>query len=168
MKSASVAVEIRLAGLEIFLPALCLPDLALVVLDKHKRAGAEDMGLRELRVLGELGGAVDAVPGRGEIRQHRRVRPLQVKDDGQRVGRVDAADRAEIDLARRGDALRRMDDALIARLDIGRGQLRAVMKQHIGAQLERVGLPVRRDVPGLRQIADDLRVIGGIEFENVE
>ena len=86
-------------------PSARPPDLALDVLDKHKGAGAEDMRLRELRVLGELGGAVDAVPRRGEIRQHRRIRPLQVKDDGQRVGRVDRRDRAEIDLARRDHAL---------------------------------------------------------------
>src|ERR1043166_3746994 len=36
---------------------------------------------------------------------------------------------------------------------------------HVRSQLERISLPVGRDLPGLRQIADDLRVIGGLEFE---
>ena len=39
------------------------------------------------------------------------------------------------------------------------------MKQHIRAQLEDVSLAVGRDLPGLRQIADDLRIIGSIKFE---
>src|SRR5262249_28483937 len=54
---------------------------------------------------------------------------------------------------------------LIARFDIGRGQTRAVVEQYIGAQLERIGLPVGRDFPRLRQIADHLWVIGRVELE---
>src|SRR5436190_933043 len=95
-----VALEIRLAGLEILLPTPRLPALALLVLHKHERAGAEHMRFRELWVLGQLHCTVDAVPGRGEIRQHRRIRPLQTEDDGQRVGRVYRRDGAEIDLSR--------------------------------------------------------------------
>src|SRR5262249_40410054 len=77
-----IAVEIGPAGLEIFLPPVSGPTLPLLVLDEDKRAGSEDMGLRELRVLGEFRGTIDAVPGRGEIRQHRRIGPLQMKNDG--------------------------------------------------------------------------------------
>src|SRR6266550_3229957 len=123
-----VAVEIGFAWLEILVPTLCVPALALGVLDKYERAGAENVSLWKLWVLGQLHGAVDAVPGRGEISQHRRVRPLQAKDHSQRVGCVDAADRAEIHLPRRDHAGRRVDDPLIARLDTGRAQSRAVME----------------------------------------
>src|SRR5205814_2035832 len=62
-------------------PAPAGPALSFFVLDEHKGAAAEDMGLWELWVLGELGRAIDAVPGRGKIRQHRGVRPLQVKNN---------------------------------------------------------------------------------------
>jgi hypothetical protein len=43
--------------------------------------------------------------------------------------------------------------------------IHAVMKQDVRVQFERVGLAVGRHRPGLRQIADDLRVVGRIEFE---
>ncbi len=88
-----------------------------------------------------------------------------MKDHGQRVGRVDAGDRAVIDLPRRDHAGRRMDDALVARLDIRRGQFRSIVKEDIRAQLEGVSLPIGRHAPGLRQIANDLRIIGGIELQ---
>ena len=139
--------------------------IAFDVLDKDERPGAEDVSLRELRIFGELRGAVDAVPRRGKVRRHCRLRPLQVKDDGQRIGRVDAGDRGVIGLAHREDALRRVDDALVARLDIGRGQPRSVVKENIGPQLEGVGEPIRRHAPRLGQVADDLRIIGRVEFE---
>ena len=135
------------------------------MLDEDEWAGAENVRLRELHVFGELRGAVDAVPWRGEIRQHRRIRPLQVKHDGLRIGRVDARDRGVIGLAHRGDTLRRMDDALIAHLHIGRSQFRPVVKQHVGAQLEGVSTPVRRDGPGFGKIAHHLRIVGSVEFE---
>ncbi len=109
--------------------------------------------------------AVDAVRRRGKIRQHRRFRPLQAKHHGQRIGRVDAADRSEIDLPRRRYAGRRMDNALIACVHIGRGQSPPVVKQNVRAQFEGVGLAIGRHIPGLCQIADDLRVVGRIEFE---
>src|SRR5205085_7934978 len=95
---------------------------------KDKWPGAQDVGLRKLRVLGELGGAVDAVPWRREVRQHRRLGPLQVKDDRAGVGRVDARDCRIIDLAGRDNPGWRVDDALVARLDVRRGQLRSVVK----------------------------------------
>ena len=139
--------------------------IALDVLDKDVGTGAEDVRLRELRILGELRGAVDAIPGRGEVCQHCRVRPLQVKHDSQRIGRIDARDRRVVGLAHRDDALRRVDDAFVARLYIGRGQFRTVMKQHVRAQLEGVGAPVRRRAPGLGEVADHLWIVGGVEFE---
>ena len=88
-----------------------------------------------------------------------------MKNNRQRIGCFDPADRAEIDLTRGGDALGRMHNALVARLDIGRGQTRAVVEQHVRSQLERISLPVWRGFPGLRQVADDLRIIAGIKFE---
>src|SRR5260370_13239998 len=116
----AVPVEMRSAGLEIFVPAHASPELALDVFGKDERPGAENVGLGKLRILGEFGGAVDAVPRRSEIGQHRRVRPLQMKDDGARVGRVDTRDRRVIDLADGDDPRGRMDDALVARLYVGR------------------------------------------------
>src|SRR5438552_18292216 len=65
-----VAVEIRFAQLEVFVPPLALPALAFGVLDKHEGAGAEDVSLRKLRILRQLRGAVDTVPRRGEIGEH--------------------------------------------------------------------------------------------------
>src|SRR5207248_1675709 len=47
-KLGLVALEISLAGLKILLPTPSLPALALPVLDKYKRAGAEHMRFREL------------------------------------------------------------------------------------------------------------------------
>src|SRR3954470_17414234 len=85
--------------------------------------------------------------------------------DSQRLGPIDAADGAEIDLPRRDHARRRMRDALIARLDIGRGQFRPVVEQHVRPQLEGIGLSVGRHGPGVRQIADDLRVVRRIELQ---
>ena len=39
------------------------------------------------------------------------------------------------------------------------------MEQHVRAQFEGERLPVGRDRPGLSQVADDLRVIGGVELQ---
>ncbi len=50
-ESGVVAVEIGLARLEVFVPALAAPDLAFDVLDEDKRAGAEDVGFRKVRVF---------------------------------------------------------------------------------------------------------------------
>ena len=58
-----------------------------------------------------------------------------------------------------------MDNPLIARLDVRRGQTRAVVEQHVRSQFEGIDLPVGRDLPRLRQIADHLRITGRIEFE---
>ena len=150
-KIGTVAVEIRFARLEILVPAHAAPELALDMLGKDERSGAENVGLGKLGILGELGGAVDAVPRRGEVRQHRRLRPLQMEHDGARVGRVDARDRRVIDLARRNDSGGWVDDALVARLHVGRGQLRAVVKEDVGPQLEGIGEPVGRHIPRFRQ-----------------
>src|SRR5215469_11719315 len=58
-----------------------------------------------------------------------------------------------------------MDDALIARLDVRRRHLRAIVEENIRPQLEGVGETVGRDTPRFRQVSDDLRVIGRVEFE---
>jgi hypothetical protein len=66
---------------------------------------------------------------------------------------------------RRSHACRRIDDAVIARLDIGRRESRAVMKQHVGPQCERIDPPVRRHPPGFRQVALDVRIIRRVELQ---
>src|SRR5207248_10865871 len=76
-----IAIEIGFALLEVLVPALALPALALPMLDKHEWTGSKNMRLRELRVRGQSGCAIDAVPRRGKFRQQRRVRPLQAKHD---------------------------------------------------------------------------------------
>src|SRR6516165_12458088 len=88
-----------------------------------------------------------------------------MENDGERVGRIDARDGGVIDLARRDDTWRRVRDALVARLDVARRQSRAVVKQDIGPKFEAIGEPIGRNAPRLRQVADDPRIISGIEFE---
>src|SRR6185312_9397376 len=58
-----------------------------------------------------------------------------------------------------------MRDALVARLDIGRGELRAVMKQHVRTELEGIGELVGRNTPALGEVAFHLRIVGAVEFE---
>ena len=83
-----VAVEIRPTDKEVLVPALACPVVPFLVLDKDEWPGPEHMGLREEWILLELGRVIDAVPGRSEVRQHRCVRPLQMKDHGRRIGRL--------------------------------------------------------------------------------
>ena len=91
------------------------------------------MRLRKERVFPELCRTIDAIPRRGEVGQHGRIGPLQMKYDRGRIGRVYTGDRSIVGLADRQDALRRVDDAFVARLHIHEGQGRPVMKQHIAA-----------------------------------
>src|SRR5207244_11428866 len=109
----ALAVEIRLAGEEVLVPTLASPVVCFHVLDEHERPGPEHVRLREEWILLEPGGAVNAVPGRGEVRQHGRVRPLQMKEDGRRIGRIDPGDRGVVGLSYRKDASRRVDDAVV-------------------------------------------------------
>src|SRR5215469_163589 len=94
-----VTVEIRPTGKEVLVPALAGPVVPFLVLNKDKRPGPEYVGLWEERILFQLGGAIDAVPGRSEVRQHRRVGPLQMKYYARRIGRVDAGHRAVVGLS---------------------------------------------------------------------
>jgi hypothetical protein len=139
--------------------------VALDVLDESEGAGAEDMRHREERILLELRRAIDAVPRRGEIGEHRRFRPFEMEYDGTRVRRVDGIDRRVAHLARRDDALGRVRDALVARLDVHRTELRAVMEQDVRAQPEGVGELVGRDAPALGEVAFHLRIVCPVEFE---
>jgi len=84
---------------------------------------------------------------------------------GALVGRVDLRNRRIIDLPGGDDTRWRMDDAFIARLHIGRAELRAIVKKYIGMQLERIGQAVGRNRPRLREVTHDFRIIGGGEFE---
>src|SRR5438105_10921650 len=82
-----------------------------------------------------------------------------------RIGSVDTRDGGVIGLADRKHTLWRVDDAIVARLDVGRGEGRPVVKQHIAAQLESVRPPVGRDAPGFSEVTHDLWIIRRIEFE---
>jgi len=92
--------------------------VAFYVLDKGERPGPEHMRFREQRILLEPGRTVDAVPGRGEVCQHGRVGPLQMKDDSHRIGRLDVGDRGVVSLSHRQNPLRRVDYAVVTRFDI--------------------------------------------------
>ena len=77
------AVEIGQALLEVVLVALAGDVAALDVLDEDERPGAVDLGLRRVRIGGEVLRRVDAVPGRGEVLEHRGVHRLHLEDDGE-------------------------------------------------------------------------------------
>ena len=139
--------------------------VALDVFDKAEGAGAEDVVDRKERVLFELGGAVDRIPLRGEVFEHRRLGPFQMKDDGKRIRRIDRADRCIIHSAHRNNSRRRPNDPFVACLNVLRGQRRAVVKQYVGMQLERIGKPVGRDRPRLRKITFDVWIVRRIELK---
>ena len=94
-----------------------------------------------------------------------RIDALQLEHDG--VGRrcLDRVDAFELSLARGGDALRRIAQTVERRLDVGGGQLAAVVEFHAGLQLEGVSEPIRRHRPGIGEIADDLGKVVGVVFE---
>ena len=160
-----VAVEVRLAGLEVAVELLADPVRAGLVLDERERAGAQDVALGELGIDLELGGAVDAVPRRGEARQHRRVGSRQLEHDRVRVGGVDAGDVLEGLLADRLHAGRRLAQPVVGRSHVLRRHRRPVVELDVAPELERVGEAVGRDGPRLGEIADDLRIVRGVELE---
>ncbi len=55
------------------------------------------------------------------------------------------------------DALGRIAKPLIGRLDIGGGERRTVVEFHVRLQLERISHQIGSDLPGLSEIALDLR-----------
>ena len=122
-------------------------------------------------VFGAFGSAarslarIDAVPGRGEVLEHRGVHGLHLEDDGERIGRLDRADVGEGRLAGRHHALRRIAQPVVGRLDVGRGQRRAVVELDARLELERVGHQVGRDRPGLGEIALDLGELVEVEAQ---
>ena len=110
-----------------------------------------------MRVLVEDLLLVDVGERVGERRQKGRGREFEAEDDGLRVGRLDLVDHQEIALPRAEDALRRKDDLVPARRDVGRGQRRAVMEFDAVADLEGVGLAAVGRLRHLgAQIADEL------------
>ena len=156
------AVEVGQALAEVAVEPLAHPMRAAHVLDELEGARAHDLGFRVFRVLLELGGAVDAVEGRSQQRQEGGVDRLELEDDGGRIRRLDGGDVGEALLAHRDHALGWVGDALEGRLDVGRGQRRAVVELDAVVQRESVGEAVRGDRPALGQIADDLRVLGAV------
>src|SRR5262249_47055720 len=63
----SISVQVGPVGEKILVPALPGPMIAFHMLDEDEGTGAENMRFGELLILVELGGAVDAIPGRREI-----------------------------------------------------------------------------------------------------
>ena len=69
----AIAIEVRLAFLEVAVELAAHPVRAGLVLDERERAGAENVALGKLGIGLELGRAVHAVPRRRKVRQHRCV-----------------------------------------------------------------------------------------------
>ena len=135
------------------------------MLDELERAGAEHVPFREFRIRLQLRCTVDAVPGRGEVGQHRGVARLELEHDGLRIRRLDRRDVFVGCLADGHHALRRVADALVACLDVGRGHRRAVVELDARLEPEGVGEAVGRYLPGFGQVALHLRIVRLVEFQ---
>src|SRR5262249_26183855 len=136
-----VAVEVGAVLVVVNLEALAGPARPLDVLPEPKRPPAPYFRFRLARGLLELGRGVDAVEGRGQRFDDARHRVLQLEDDGRGIGGLDHQVLV-IRLADRDDALRWIDDAVKARLDVGGAERRAVVKRDAAADLEGGGHPV--------------------------
>ena len=159
------AIQIGLALLEIAVETAPAPVRTGDMLDKRERAGAHHVALRPARIGFEFGRAVNAVPRARKVRQHRRIRLLQLEDDGQRIGRVDRGDVGVALFPQGQHALRRLADAVVGRLDVFGRQRRSVVKLDALFELERVGQPVLGHGPRIRNVAHDLRILRGVELE---
>ena len=139
--------------------ALHDPDFLVPARDVLERPGAgvvHHLAQVALVVLERLF-AHDDVPAAGEGAEHVRL--------GARLGHPeldfvwidddDLADGGEQRCARDHDALRRMRDAIVGRLHVVGGEVGAVVELDALAQVERVLLAVRRDLPALREVRDD-------------
>ena len=160
-----IAIQMRLAFLKVAIEFFTRPVRARHMLDKGERPGAHDVTFRETRVLLEFGRAVDAIPGAGEIGQHRGIRFFQTKHHGLRIGGVDRGDIGITLFTHRQRAGRWLADAVIGRLNILRRKGRAIVKLHAAPQLEGIGEAVLRHRPRLGKITDDLWIFFGVEFE---
>ncbi len=131
--------------------------VALSVLLEDERTGAHRVVAEVLLVLGDRGGADDAVPYHGEVGRERARDLLEFEDDsivvGSRVaddgaiGIIDEAlDRTGVE---DGVGIGLVEQAL-DRLDVARPvEGRAIVEGHAFAQVERVGEAVRGYVPAL-------------------
>ena len=160
-----IAVQMRFTFLKVAVEFFARPVRARHVLDKGKRSGAHDVAFRKTRVLLEFGRAIDAIPGAGEIGQHRGIRVFQTKHHGLRIRGVDRGDIGITLFAHRPRAGRRLADAVIGGLDVLRRKGRAIVKFDATAQLKGIGEAVLRHRPRLGKIADDLRIFFGVEFK---
>jgi hypothetical protein len=114
-----IAVDIRQPFAEVAVEPLGGPMRAAHVLDELVGARAHYLGIGKLRVLLELGGAVDAVEGRCQQGHERGIYRLQPENDGYGIGRLDGGDIGEPLLAHGDHALGRGNDALEGSLDVG-------------------------------------------------
>ncbi len=160
---APEAVEMGQSGLEVVVVPLAGDMAAFDMLDEDEGAGAVDLGLRCVRVGGEVFGRVDAVPGRREVLEHRGIDRLHLEHDGVGVGRLDRPDVREGGLARGHDACWRIAQAVIGCLHVRGGERRAVVEFHAWMQLEGIGHQVGRDGPRVGEVAFELG-----EFREIE
>jgi hypothetical protein len=153
-KERPVPVEIGLTLVPVVGILLSHPLRALDVLDEQEGPGAHDVRLVPMHVLGQDVGLVDPVPGRGQVQEERRLRPLEAETDRVGIRGFHHFDRVIGILAQRLDPRGREDDLVVRRLDVLRGHLAAIVELHALAQLERVDQAVLRDGPGFGQITD--------------
>src|SRR5262249_2343250 len=101
--------------------------------------------------------AYDDVPATREGAEHVRLgaRLREAELDRVRIDGHDVADSREERRARDHHALGRPRDALVRGFDALRREIDAVVELHTLAQVERVLLAVRRDLPALREIGND-------------
>ena len=109
--------------------------------------------------------AHDDIPAAGKRRHDevRRPRLSQLELDRMRVAHVDLAHRLEKDRARDGDACRWLGNPVVCGLHVVGGELGAVVKLHVFAQEEGIGLAVLGDLPAVGEIGNDgLAAVAGI------
>ncbi|HEV8031867.1 MAG TPA: hypothetical protein VGP42_12695 [Stellaceae bacterium] len=138
-ENALEPVEVGQPGMVVIRVANPGDRLAGLVGDELERARSQDVLLVPMRVLVEVLLLVDEGERVGERRQEGAGGKFQPEDDSLWVRRLDPVHHHVPALARADDALRREDDVLPARLDIGRGQRRSVVEFDPDTQIEGVG-----------------------------
>ena len=160
-----VAVEIGPVFDEVVGVPLALERRAARVALELEGAGAHDVVLEVVRILVEVLLRKDDVRRRGEVCQKGRRRELQLEDDGAWIRGFHARHRRVVMLPDAADPFGRKEDLVVASLDVGGRQRRAVVETDVLTDLERVSEPVRRDLPFARHVADDVRVAVGVDLE---
>ena len=82
---------------------------------------------------------------------------LEAEVEGLIIRRLDRLDHGVLALARARSPRRGVDDVIVGRLDVSRGEEGAVVELDPAADLERVGQAVLGYRPALREVTDDPR-----------